>query len=968
MASTSTSTTWPFASTENFNKSTLSDTAGATSSSLSTLSSMLDDVDIWAEFKTELDARHLKTGLGIQGMLSKFVAEKRQTQLQEELEEQMGATITNINGNNGGDEVRDASNNNNLLRRISMSLSMAPSVTTDDTHQQHQAEQLLKPLSGRRGSVSHINIPEISNNNYHSRESEKSGKIEEMWLSRSCPLDIGQIRRGDNYNIDSEMRQNWSSHYRGMMEKGESTTSSEDVVTPNAISKNSLFKDWFGLVRDRGGKKSHDDQNKAKPANSRNEGNSNQKPKPASSRNAQHDNGIVIDSGPGLSEAARYFPMLEEQDTATQQRSKDYSWGHGRNQEGAAQDVNAVVPSQQSCLKPSCLKISSREASSLSQTGPKRNNDHSQLLRLLHYFGGGISEERANQVRSSPTTDSPIINQNVNNNEDQDQEVDVKKKKNQHQAPQLDPSTCKSVDSLSSNTKPASLHFKYEPRRKHASPIDKNIESTNMISSMENSKGIQRQRKVRTLQDNTIINRSSAALSTSSSDDTLELERRVHDMMSTGSIRDIKKRHIPSTNAESRNQDCSSISNIGNTASSNMRPPHMMMPSILSSMNNGKNSSSSMMHRPPHMMPSTNRMMSSGSSKDMLLRCIPGTTAAERQNQDWVATGSCNQMALLNPLNQQQQPQPSDNNASWNRQANVLITGNSTRDMCRRRIPTTAERQHQDWATGNGTLLNQQQQEQPSGNANHHAALKRICDYLKKRHKERKYSIIDNGPMIDSIDLRRRQMITKSRTMHEKEEENIGRVRGTTTVSSSSQIVQEKSNDNSNTGCTGTDLFRRYLENKARNSTTTTTSKPASSNKDETPPALLANGSPCPRGSKANTPSVGQLLVEWGDTTQEEDENNVDENDNINSEMPNDCVGPCIPKKKEQQEETIFWPGSFDHMVENCYITINHNEAAFRRVSDITTYSSAINGSFTMGERLIINMSKETLQETIHEE
>ena len=83
---------------------------------------------------------------------------------------------------------------------------------------------------------------------------------------------------------------------------------------------------------------------------------------------------------------------------------------------------------------------------------------------------------------------------------------------------------------------------------------------------------------------------------------------------------------------------------------------------------------------------------------------------------------------------------------------------------------------------------------------------------------------------------------------------------------------------------------------------------------------------------------MGKLLVEWGDTTHEEDENNEDENDNINSEMPNDCVGPCIPKKKEQQEETIFWPGSFDHMVEDCYITINHNEAAFR-ILDITTYS-----------------------------
>ena len=169
------------------------------------------------------------------------------------------------------------------------------------------------------------------------------------------------------------------------------------LLTPNAISKKIivLFKDWFGLVQDRGGKKSHDDQNKAKPANTRNEGNNNQKPKPASSRNAQHDNGIVIDSGSGLSVAARYFPMLEDQDTVTQQRSKDSSWGCDRNQNGVAQDVNDVVPSQPSCLKPSCLKVSSQGASSLSQTVSNRNNDHGRPFRLLLSFRSGVSKERA---------------------------------------------------------------------------------------------------------------------------------------------------------------------------------------------------------------------------------------------------------------------------------------------------------------------------------------------------------------------------------------------------------------------------------------------------------------------------------------------------------------------------------------------------------------------------------------------
>ena len=272
-----------------------------------------------------------------------------------------------------------------------------------------------------------------------------------------------------------------------------------------------------------------------------------------------------------------------------------------------------------------------------------------------------------------------------NPNEDQDEGVNVKKKEmgeeakkqHQHQAP-LHPSTHKSADSLSNNNKASGSHLKYKPRRKHGSRVGTTLVETKMFSSTDSSEDIQRQRKLRTLQDNAILNRSSSSvLSTSSSVDMMKLIS----MMSTGSIRDIKKRHIPSTNAEKRNEEWPSISNIGETASLAMhRPtPQMMMPSILSSISNVKNVSLSMIHHLPQIMPSMNSMVSSmlstgssgdmlrhsmlstGSSGDMRRRRIHRTTAAEKQNQDWAATGSGHQGALLNPLNQHQQTQPSDN-------------------------------------------------------------------------------------------------------------------------------------------------------------------------------------------------------------------------------------------------------------------------------------------------------------------
>ena len=92
---------------------------------------MLDDEEPWAEFETELEARHLKTGLGIEGMFSNFLADKSKKK-QQELEEEEARGV----------EIRDVSNNNNLFRlptssactlycRLTPDLTPASSVTTD---------------------------------------------------------------------------------------------------------------------------------------------------------------------------------------------------------------------------------------------------------------------------------------------------------------------------------------------------------------------------------------------------------------------------------------------------------------------------------------------------------------------------------------------------------------------------------------------------------------------------------------------------------------------------------------------------------------------------------------------------------------------------------------------------------------------------------------------------------------------
>lgn len=608
------------------------------------------------------------------------------------------------------------------------------------------------------------------------------------------------------------------------------------------------------------------------------------------------------------------------------------------------------------------------------------------------------------------------------------------------------------------------------------------MSSSNSVISIKDSKEL-RQMQVQTLQDN-IVNRSMTIevtnFSGSSDDSDNTLSRNMKGIISTGSMMDIQKRHIP----VSKNQDWSSVdwssqkellkneaaavptslqrhpqamipSSMLNTKNQNavsMRPSKMMS-SIFPNKKDGNHTSPSktQSNPPPTMISSADSilsmmsMMSTGSTKDMRRRHIPTMTmSAMIQNRergstnggiptvDWGATASHgNHVHVLD------RPQTTGN-AYLNRQTvvDVLSTTDSTKDMISKldSIPKTAvatmERQHQGRQSGTVQGAPSSRQQQQPVYQFHQAALRRICD-LKTRHSKRQLQmasgdvgnnspIDDNGPMKTTpgncgIDFRRHQT-TISNSTHEREHaakelkmaqvhplpvvkpknkdqmpslsfSNRRRVAATTTKqesitmleymqkkhefenkrtqvrsrggprgdsagSSSAQkeITEAKSNSSagaSNAGCT--DLFRRYLENKASNGAPCEISS-ANSKDDTSPPRAcpynsVAHTLTAPRGSAANTSkamAVGQLLVDWGDTCttpEEEDEYNRVLSGVLKNEYHQE---PCIPKgkekKKERQKETVVLTVS-NQIVEDRCITVNPNEAALRRVSDITTYS-----------------------------
>jgi len=168
--------------------------------------------------------------------------------------------------------------------------------------------------------------------------------------------------------------------------------------------------------------------------------------------------------------------------------------------------------------------------------------------------------------------------------------------------------------------------------------------------------------------------------------------------------------------------------------------------------------------------------------------------------------------------------------------------------------------------------------------------------------------------------------------------------------SAQKEIAEAKSNNSAGASNAGfTDLFQRYLENKASNGGPREMS--SANSKDDTSPLRayqynsVAHTLTAPRGSAANKSkamAVGQLLLDWGDTP------TASEKD---GEYTPVLAGifkceyrqePCIPegeeKKKERQKETGVWIGSNQIVGDRC-ITVNPNEIALRRVSDITTYS-----------------------------
>jgi len=348
------------------------------------------------------------------------------------------------------------------------------------------------------------------------------------------------------------------------------------------------------------------------------------------------------------------------------------------------------------------------------------------------------------------------------------------------------------------------------------------------------------------------------------------------------------------------------------------------MPSILPGMSNQNNSPNT-----PEKVPRANSLvsvmsiLSTGSQRDTRRRKVRRMSAADPKRAE-ATVSSEYQGALLGTLNQQQQHQRQqiDSTAPYRQVNNVQSRpgGITMNTFERHRIPTAAEKQHNDLATGNGVFLNSLPS---SDDINCDEALRNIrC--LKKQHLERKNQDRasddnrDNATMISSISFIGEHM-KKSSTMNEKKE-IIGKAPCTTGSISSSRGVRGKASENSNTG-------------RTEAISSNTSSEPPSLNNHGTLPALRRRDS-----IALDTISTGQLLVDWGDTMGCEEDESEGGNDNNKSGIPNDYVEPCVLKKEEEEgEETAIWSCGVNQRVENHFITLYHQDKASRRISDITT-------------------------------
>mmetsp|Transcript_39758 Transcript_39758/g.83600 ORF Transcript_39758/g.83600 Transcript_39758/m.83600 type:complete len:1353 (+) Transcript_39758:240-4298(+) len=609
--------------------------------------------------------------------------------------------------------------------------------------------------------------------------------------------------------------------------------------------------------------------------------------------------------------------------------------------EDPQQSGSVALQSQTSELKPSCLKKKPSDNEATPPPVQTTDSDCGQdqgtqdLLRLLLSLDSGPGKKQK-PGRPSQNSRSSKIKQKERSQEESEEARSEEKKMEEGRSglPQSpnDRNTPKIRDPHSEDKKPSSLGFKYKPRRKHSSAAQPNRSENISLDSVGNEKqgGRSRNRE----DDSSKSFTTASSKSSNGSDDSSSMKRHMRNMMSTGSIRDMHKRHIPTTNADNANQDWSVMNQ--NTASSTMHRANQLLPPSIAT--------SPLMNK----FPSTS-MMSTGSSKDISRRNIPKTAAAKMMNQNW-STPTGTPMAQMNPLRQQQQV-VSSNDALLNSQTIVLRSSTNTKDVNQPFAPNPQVRQDQGFVS-HGALLQMRKQHQHQHQqlsekelANRQAALTKIRD-LKKRHKERQQTQLKSSgnsqtlggfvTMVDSIDLRKDQENEPSKSQ-EKKGGNAG-VQCAPAASGVGSQGQDQFKENSHT--VSSDLFSRYLENKRNESVESSKSTP--SKRDGKSSSCPANDLMDPQGSSTHKPTVsGELLVNWGDPGEDDDDEEeegdfqekIEERvDSKNFGRPLNYTKPIVPKNNEPQEDTVVW----DHKVEERCITIDHQEAAQRRVSDIT--------------------------------
>ena len=462
-------------------------------------------------------------------------------------------------------------------------------------------------------------------------------------------------------------------------------------------------------------------------------------------------------------------------------------------------------------------------------------------------------------------------------------------------------------------------------------------------------------------------------------------KRQVAGMASTGTMKDLEKRHmphIPLVNKDLQNQDWgvggsmdprpnNSVSTglvVGGPSMKNRQ----MMPTSGGMMSHGGTNSNQDLRASvdwgdgsnPNLNVSATTgtssqesdnsfkrqvagMVSTGTMQDLEKRHVP-LMNSDLQNQDWVGGATTSPSAGLmvrgggggSPSRDHHMP----TDTTLNRQLmhTGMVSTGSMRDMMKRRVMTTKERENQTFGyENNNTALArkphhwQQGRAKPGG-----ATLRDQKAILERRLKESAQVNTYSAPFTCG---NARDTSSGDNNMEKSPKDVMHQLRDGTSRHQAQEAEQTLSK-NKDSGVTqktgGTDLFLRYLENKSKSGVIVPPSVPTPLGSTDARDGSTNNNSnstsAAQRGFGVNSKSSSagdDLLVSWGDTGNDEE----DEDDE-------DGVGPipvCIPKQQQERIITprsgsgpIVWAGSFAQNERT--ITINH-EAAQRRVSDITT-------------------------------